>query len=194
MSTRDAGESAPTPPPAARTGGAPPAVPVRCPCLSGETYAECCAPYHRGEADAPTAERLMRSRYSAFAVGDPAYLLATWHPRTRPDSGDFALDDGIRWYRLDILGRSGGGVLDTEGEVEFVAHYKPRPAPAGAAPAGAGAGATGSSAGAGGAAPDAAGSAHPAPALAPARAAAGQQHERSRFVREDGRWFYLDAV
>lgn len=141
----------------------PAAAPVRCPCLSGDPYAECCAPYHRGAAVAPTAERLMRSRYSAFAIGDAAYLLATWHPQTRPDPAGFALDDSIRWYRLDILGRSGGGVLDSEGEVEFVAHHKPRPTP------------------------DATPRTHPAPV-------AGRQHERSRFVRENGRWFYLDAV
>ncbi|WP_440711629.1 YchJ family protein [Herbiconiux sp. YIM B11900] len=176
MSTPDAAGPTITPTAGATRSstGTAAAAPVRCPCLSGETYAECCAPYHRGEADAPTAERLMRSRYSAFAVGDPAYLLATWHPQTRPDAADFVLDDGIRWYRLDIVARSGGGVLDTEGEVEFVAHYKPRPAAA-ASPAQAGADA------------DGVGPAQPAPA-------AGQQHERSRFVREGGRWYYLDAI
>ncbi|WP_245741245.1 YchJ family protein [Herbiconiux ginsengi] len=99
---------------------------VRCPCLSGEVYGECCGPFHRGQAHAPTAERLMRSRYSAFAVGDAGYLLDTWHPRTRP--GDLELDPALRWFRLDILGRTGGGVLDSEGTVEFEAHYRTRPA------------------------------------------------------------------
>ena len=42
----------------------------RCPCLSGSAYQDCCGPYHSGSADAPTAERLMRSRYSAFVLGD----------------------------------------------------------------------------------------------------------------------------
>jgi SEC-C motif-containing protein len=64
----------------------------------------------------------MRSRYSAFVVGDAAYLLRTHHPSTRPAALD--LDPSIRWYRLDILGRTRGGVLDTEGEVEFRASYK----------------------------------------------------------------------
>jgi SEC-C motif-containing protein len=41
----------------------------------------------------------MRSRYSAFAVGDPAYLLATWHPSTRPRS--LSLDDDVRRTGLD---------------------------------------------------------------------------------------------
>ncbi|MFB2596243.1 YchJ family protein [Herbiconiux sp. P17] len=98
----------------------------RCPCLSGEVYGECCGPFHRGQAHAPTAERLMRSRYSAFAIGDAGYLLDTWHPDTRP--GDLELDAGIRWFRLDILGRTGGGVLDAEGTVEFEARYRMRPA------------------------------------------------------------------
>ena len=63
----------------------------------------------------------MRSRYSAFAIGDAAYLLATWHPSTRPT--DFELDD-TRWYRLDILSTSKGGPLDREGTVEFEAFYR----------------------------------------------------------------------
>jgi len=95
---------------------------ARCPCLSGTTYGECCAPFHRGDALAPTAERLMRSRYSAYATGDDDYLLATWHPSTRPRSLD--LDDRQRWYLLEIVGTSRGGMLDTEGTVEFVARYR----------------------------------------------------------------------
>lgn len=95
---------------------------ARCPCLSGEIYGACCGRFHRGEATAPTAEALMRSRFSAFAVGDAPYLLRTWHPSTRP--GTLELDDSLRWYRLDIVVTSRGGLLDTEGEVGFVAHYK----------------------------------------------------------------------
>lgn len=64
----------------------------------------------------------MRSRYSAFAIGDTAWLLESWHPSTRPTSLD--LDPDVRWYRLDILSRSRGGMLDTEGLVEFEAHYR----------------------------------------------------------------------
>ncbi|MFZ2176709.1 MAG: YchJ family metal-binding protein, partial [Rhodococcus sp. (in: high G+C Gram-positive bacteria)] len=59
---------------------------TRCPCLLGEPYDDCCGRYHRGVTTAPTAERLMRSRFSAFAVLDAEYLLATWHPSTRPAS------------------------------------------------------------------------------------------------------------
>lgn len=96
--------------------------PTRCPCLSGLPYGECCAPLHRGERTAPTAEALMRSRYSAFAVGDAAYLRATWHPRTRP--ADLDLDPGTRWLRLDVLATGAGGPFDTAGTVEFRAHFR----------------------------------------------------------------------
>lgn len=121
---------------------------MNCPCLSGLPYTECCGPLHSGASTAPTAERLMRSRYSAFALGDSAYLLSTWHPSTRPTS--LELDPGTRWYRLDILNRVRGGMLDTEGTVEFRASYR-------------------------------------GPELA------GSLHEVSRFVRESGRWLYLDG-
>lgn len=69
----------------------------------------------------------MRSRYTAFAVGDAAYLLHSWHPRTRP--AELSLEPGIRWFRLDIVDRVGGGVLDRTGIVEFEARYR-MPAPA----------------------------------------------------------------
>lgn len=64
----------------------------------------------------------MRSRYSAFALGDAAYLLRSWHPTTRPTK--LRLEPGMRWERLEILAVSGGGPLHTEGTVEFRAHYR----------------------------------------------------------------------
>ncbi|WP_285116111.1 YchJ family metal-binding protein [Leifsonia sp. fls2-241-R2A-40a] len=94
---------------------------TRCPCLSGETYDACCGPLHRGEP-APTAERLMRSRFSAFALGDADYLLRSWHPSTRPT--ELTLDPDLRWYRLDIQRTERGGPFDRDGVVEFVAYYK----------------------------------------------------------------------
>jgi SEC-C motif-containing protein len=92
----------------------------RCPCGTGLTYAECCGRLHDGSATAGTAEQLMRSRYSAFAVGDAAYLLATWHPRTRPRT--LELDPQVRWTGLEVLGTTGGTLLAAEGTVEFRAH------------------------------------------------------------------------
>jgi len=64
----------------------------------------------------------MRSRYSAFAVGDTAYLLLSWHPTTRPASVE--LDPNVRWDRLDIVAATAGREHDSVGSVEFVAHYR----------------------------------------------------------------------
>lgn len=91
----------------------------------------------------------MRSRYSAFALMLPDYLLATWHPSTRPAELD--LDETIVWKNLEIVRTEAGGPFDESGIVEFRARY----------------------------------------------GLLGQreyQHEVSEFVREDGRWYYLDAV
>ena len=96
--------------------------PRRCPCGTGLPYAECCGRLHDGTATAATAEQLMRSRYSAFAVGDPAYLLVTWHPSTRPPS--LELDPTVRWTGLDVLATSDGGLLASDGTVEFRACYR----------------------------------------------------------------------
>jgi SEC-C motif-containing protein len=91
----------------------------------------------------------MRSRYSAYSLGLADYLLETWYPSTRPHS--LEVDPELRWYRLDILGRERGGMLDTDGTVEFEAHYR-------------------------------------------AGSERGSQRELSRFVRENGTWFYVDAA
>ena len=64
----------------------------------------------------------MRSRYSAFAVGNTRYLLATWHPRTRPRT--LELDGAQQWVRLDIVKTIKGGPLDVDGVVEYIAHYR----------------------------------------------------------------------
>ncbi|MCX4472259.1 YchJ family metal-binding protein [Micromonospora sp. NBC_01655] len=93
-----------------------------CPCGTSQPYAECCGRLHRGAADAATAETLMRSRFSAFAVGDAAYLLRSWHSSTRP--ARLRLDPGQRWTRLEILGTERGGLLDSTGTVAFRAHYR----------------------------------------------------------------------
>jgi len=66
----------------------------------------------------------MRSRYAAFAVGEEAYLLRTWHPRTRPE--DVGLDPQIRWTGLTVVGTERGGAHDEDGVVEFVARWSQR--------------------------------------------------------------------
>jgi SEC-C motif domain protein len=117
---------------------------VTCPCGTGRPLDACCGRYLRGDADAPTAEALMRSRYTAYVVGDDAYVVRTWHPTTRPlDAGT----EVVAWLGMDVLDVERGGLLDAEGEVEFVARYR-----------------------------------------------GGSLHERSRFVRVDGRWSYLDGT
>jgi SEC-C motif domain protein len=80
---------------------------------------DCCGPLHAGLA-APDAERLMRSRYSAFVLGDVPYLLATWHSGQRP--AELKLETGGKWLGLEIKQHRITGP-DTA-EVEFVARFR----------------------------------------------------------------------
>ncbi len=91
-----------------------------CPCGSGLAFGVCCGPYLRGDLP-PTAEALMRSRYTAFALGAADYVSGTWHPRTRPERLD--LDDHQRWVRLEIMATTDGRAGDRRGTVEFRAHW-----------------------------------------------------------------------
>ena len=93
---------------------------MTCPCGLPAAYDTCCGRLHGGGA-APTAELLMRSRYSAYVVGERDYLLQTWHPTTRPASLEL---DRTRWTRLEVLETSGGGMLENEGTVRFRAHHR----------------------------------------------------------------------
>ena len=96
-----------------------------CPCgrrtAKGQAFAldHCCGPLHAGQA-APDAERLMRSRYSAFVLGDVAYLLATWHTSQRP--AELTLDAGGKWLGLEIKQHHNTG--EHTAEVEFVARFR----------------------------------------------------------------------
>ncbi|WP_018412112.1 YchJ family protein [Methyloversatilis thermotolerans] len=117
-----------------------------CVCGSGRAGTDCCARYHAGEV-APTPEALMRSRYSAYVHDRRDYLLATWHPDTRPVELP-PPEPGLRWLGLEVRRSS---LQDADhGTVEFVARSK------------------------------LGGRAH-------------RMHETSRFVREHGRWYYLDG-
>lgn len=91
-----------------------------CACGGGR-YGECCGPILAGRS-AATAEQLMRSRFTAFATGDTAHLLATWHPTTAPQALD--PDADLTWERLDIVRTDGGSADDTRGIVEFRAHWR----------------------------------------------------------------------
>lgn len=96
------------------------------PCLCGlpASYGECCGRFHARTAAAPTAERLMRARYSAFAVGNEPYLLSSWLPATRPSRVD--LDPAMRWAGLDILATTEGSAFHTTGTVTFRARFTRR--------------------------------------------------------------------
>ena len=115
-----------------------------CVCDSGQPYADCCQPILTG-APAPSAEALMRSRFTAYVEGDTNYLLKSWHATTRPPA--IELNPKQKWLGLKIK-----AVGQQEGEhfVEFVARFKID------------------------------GRGH-------------RLHERSRFVQEQGQWYYLDG-
>jgi SEC-C motif domain protein len=120
--------------------------PDKCSCGSTLTYESCCGRWHRGEP-APSAEALMRSRYSAFVLCNEAYLLQSWHASTRPAT--IAFDPEQKWLGLKIVQASS---IDADSsKVEFIARFR-----------------------IGG-------------------ASASRLHEHSRFVREGGRWFYVDG-
>ena len=96
-----------------------------CPCHSGNLYQNCCHQYISQAAIATTPEQLMRSRFSAFFVGDIPYLIATHHPSKQDINEAEELAKSIKhtqWLSLRILSSS---QHTTTGEVEFVAFYRP---------------------------------------------------------------------
>ncbi|BBY91157.1 UPF0225 protein [Mycobacterium gallinarum] len=93
-----------------------------CPCGSELPFGRCCLPLHLGERQAETAEQLMRSRYSAYAVNDLNYVWQTWHPTTRPP--ELTPATGLTWTGLEIVDTVDGLSGDDSGEVEFRAHYR----------------------------------------------------------------------
>jgi SEC-C motif-containing protein len=97
-----------------------------CHCGSGQPYETCCAPFILGNAKAPTAEALMRSRYSAYVVGAIDYLGETLHPAHRRDWDREATRrwaEDAEWHGLEILSAEAGQADDSEGVVEFAANY-----------------------------------------------------------------------
>jgi SEC-C motif-containing protein len=119
-----------------------------CPCGSGKAYQDCCSPRHDGSRPAPDAEALMRSRYVAYVRGDTPYLLATWHPDTRPAHLDLNEPPVPRWLGLKVVRHE--VPAPDQARVEFVARYK-------------------------------------------IGGRAFRLHETSRFLRQDGRWYYVDG-
>ncbi|WP_088285967.1 YchJ family protein [Ideonella sp. A 288] len=93
-----------------------------CPCGRPARVDACCGRWHAGplHLEAPDAEALMRSRYSAFVLERRGYLLDTWHPDTRP--ADLAFEPGLRWLGLEV--RRHTPVDADHAFVEFVARNK----------------------------------------------------------------------
>lgn len=83
-------------------------------------FAGCCGLYLQGSMPAPDAQSLMRSRYSAYVLGHLEYLLATWHPSTRPTA--LVLDENAQWLGLQV--RNYTTLDENRAEVEFVARYR----------------------------------------------------------------------
>ena len=98
-----------------------------CPCGSDLPYSGCCERYICGGAKAPTAEALMRSRYSAYAEHEIDYIIKTCEHRGKEDI-DFnstrEWSEQSVWLGLNIIACEKGGVGDTEGTVEFEATYE----------------------------------------------------------------------
>ncbi|HOX25619.1 MAG TPA: YchJ family protein [Candidatus Krumholzibacteria bacterium] len=97
-----------------------------CPCGSGRQHEVCCRPIIAGEQPAPTAEALMRARYSAYALAEVDFLLESLHPDHRADhdpEGVRKWATGSEWHGLEILGAELGGADDATGRVEFACEY-----------------------------------------------------------------------
>lgn len=93
-----------------------------CPCGSDRPYPRCCGPYIAGDRPAPTAEALMRSRFTAYAHHHVDYLLSSWHPDTRPDAADLGDLREIKWLKLTVDRVTEQG--PDEAMVSFTARYK----------------------------------------------------------------------
>jgi SEC-C motif-containing protein len=100
-----------------------------CPCGSGLNYDECCEPYIKGVKDPPTAEALMRSRYSAYAKKEVSYIVNTCSPNG-PDEEKIDEKETRKWAEksnwlgLTIVSSTEGGAGDEKGYVEFKALYE----------------------------------------------------------------------
>lgn len=102
-------------------------VPVLCPCGIGSPYEMCCGMYHNNPGTAPTAETLMRSRYTAFAIGNFEYISQTQKLKEGPDQAASDIQDSnesTQWIKLEINDTEDGLEKDKSGVVAFSAHFK----------------------------------------------------------------------
>ena len=94
-----------------------------CICGSAKAFDSCCGRFLSGGEQAKTPEQLMRSRYSAYALGDYGeYLLRSWFPATARDLSAAALSRrDCDWVKLEVLSKSQSG---DSGQVEFKAWFR----------------------------------------------------------------------
>ena len=98
-----------------------------CPCGSGSDYKNCCEPYLQGIALPETAEKLMRSRYTAFTLPDVSYLKKTLAPESQHDFDTKSTEQWAKqstWKGLKIISTKAGSAADSKGTVEFIATYE----------------------------------------------------------------------
>ena len=100
-----------------------------CPCGSKALFSECCKPFIQDDSKPEHCEQLMRSRYTAYSMGEADYLIKTWHPSKQNSlNRDELLQSSkeTQWLRLDILNSGQSGLFGT---VEFKAFFKNKVAP-----------------------------------------------------------------
>jgi SEC-C motif-containing protein len=100
---------------------------MNCPCTANKLYSDCCQPLHKNRLLVPTAEKLMRSRYSAFALGLGKYLQETHHISTRPSNKEGKETEqwakSVTWIKLEVNNTKKGQATDQEGWVSFKAFF-----------------------------------------------------------------------
>lgn len=110
-----------------RTGEASYTEPMNhCPCASKKSFSDCCEPYITGKSPAPTAEALMRARYSSYATGNIDFIETSQAPDSPHDFDRKGAEEWSKkstWKGLTIVGSKDGGPDDTTGAVNFVAEY-----------------------------------------------------------------------
>jgi SEC-C motif domain protein len=99
---------------------------ANCPCGSNKSFGECCEPFHSGTAIPPTAETLMRARYSAYVTANIDFIERTFHSSARAEFDRESARkwaEESQWHGLEILKTVDGQDQDTDGVVEFIATY-----------------------------------------------------------------------
>tara|TARA_R110002051_G_scaffold244070_1_gene304058 strand:- start:23381 stop:23767 length:387 start_codon:yes stop_codon:yes gene_type:complete len=99
---------------------------MNCPCGTLKEYTDCCEIAHKNIFAVTTAEQLMRSRYTAFTMGNGDYLMKSHHSSTRPIKEKKEIENwakSVTWIRLEIIEVIKGNNADEKGTVAFNAYY-----------------------------------------------------------------------